>query len=156
MSMELAIWFLILVRIFTLGPVVSSYHSQVIFLVSPSGFFDLIIHNHVLEHLPGSYLDHINHFYRLLSQMDIWSLLFLICFISLACPALKVVRLSRQMLSDLGSSARKIIINGWELISCLISIQRSHLSNFIVIRERSMVTQMKAHNAVGIVFACRK
>lgn len=37
------------------------------FGIFPSGYFDLIVHNHVLEHIPGSFKSHIDEFYRLLA-----------------------------------------------------------------------------------------
>lgn len=36
------------------------------FRVFPTGYFDLIIHNHVLEHIPGDYMLHLQQFLRLL------------------------------------------------------------------------------------------
>jgi hypothetical protein len=36
------------------------------FEIFPSGYFSLIVHNHVLEHIPGSFRSHIDEFYRLL------------------------------------------------------------------------------------------
>lgn len=38
------------------------------FDVFPDNFFDLILHNHVLEHIPGSYRDHLSQFCRILSS----------------------------------------------------------------------------------------
>jgi SAM-dependent methyltransferase len=36
------------------------------FEIFPEGYFQLIVHNHVLEHVPGSYRAHIDEFHRLL------------------------------------------------------------------------------------------
>ncbi len=48
-------------------------HAQCLKLALPEGFdifpddyFDLILHNHVLEHIPGDYRDHLRQFVRLL------------------------------------------------------------------------------------------
>lgn len=48
-------------------------HAQCLKLALPEGFdifpdnyFDLILHNHVLEHIPGNYRDHLTQFLRLL------------------------------------------------------------------------------------------
>jgi hypothetical protein len=50
-------------------------HAQCLRLALPAGFdifpdnyFDLILHNHVLEHIPGDYRDHLTQFLRLLSS----------------------------------------------------------------------------------------
>lgn len=37
------------------------------FSIFPDGYFDAILHNHVLEHIPGHYGDHLEAFTRLLS-----------------------------------------------------------------------------------------
>ncbi|MEM8751113.1 MAG: methyltransferase domain-containing protein [Pseudomonadota bacterium] len=37
------------------------------FSIFPNGYFDAIIHNHVLEHIPGHYGDHLREFTRLLA-----------------------------------------------------------------------------------------
>ncbi|MFD0918005.1 class I SAM-dependent methyltransferase [Pseudahrensia aquimaris] len=37
------------------------------FTIFPDGYFDAILHNHVLEHIPGHYGDHLRAFTRLLS-----------------------------------------------------------------------------------------
>lgn len=36
------------------------------FRIFPDNYFNLIIHNHILEHIPGSYISHISEFHRLL------------------------------------------------------------------------------------------
>jgi SAM-dependent methyltransferase len=38
------------------------------FLIFPSEYFNLIVHNHVLEHIPGSFRSHIDSFHRLLTR----------------------------------------------------------------------------------------
>ena len=37
------------------------------FQVFPQGYFDVILHNHVLEHIPGSYKEHLGSFVRVLA-----------------------------------------------------------------------------------------
>jgi SAM-dependent methyltransferase len=36
------------------------------FDIFPDGYFNLILHNHVLEHIPGDYHDHLTSFFRIL------------------------------------------------------------------------------------------
>lgn len=36
------------------------------FDIFPNNYFDLVLHNHVLEHIPGDYREHLHHFVRLL------------------------------------------------------------------------------------------
>ena len=36
------------------------------FEIFPEKYFDVILHNHVLEHIPGNYKDHLNSFFKIL------------------------------------------------------------------------------------------
>ncbi len=127
------------------------------FLSFPSGFFDLIIHNHVIEHLPGSYLDHISHFYRLLSQDG---------YMFFTFPDL-FFRFGLRSIEDgenLSSDVERLRLFGqedhfkWLGVDFVSHLYSTFSSVELYCDPRTIdgYSQMRSHNAVGIVFACRK
>lgn len=127
------------------------------FLSFPSGFFDLIIHNHVLEHLPGSYLDHINHFYRLLSPDGYMVFTFPDLFYQFGLPSIEGGETFSSDVERLRLFGQKDHYKwlGVDFVSYLYSTFSS-VELHCDPRTLDGYSQMKAHNAVGIVFACRK
>ena len=127
------------------------------FIRFPSGFFDLIIHNHVMEHLPGSYHDHVNHFYRLLAPNGYMVFTFPDLFYQFGLPSVE----GGEVFS---SDAERLMLFGQEdhvkwlgvdFVSYLHSMFAS-VDLFYDPRATDDSSSMASHNAVGIVFACRK
>jgi phosphoglycolate phosphatase len=127
------------------------------FIRFPSGFFDLIIHNHVMEHLPGSYHDHVNHFYRLLAPNGYMVFTFPDLFYRFGLPSVE----GGEVFS---SDAERLMLFGQEdhvkwlgldFVSYLHSMFAS-VDLFYDPRATDDSSSMASHNAVGIVFACRK
>lgn len=54
-------------------------------MVFPDGYFDYLIHNHVWEHIPGSWVDHVQPFRRLLSMGG--KMIFTVPFSTESAPA---------------------------------------------------------------------
>ena len=127
------------------------------FIRFPSGFFDLIIHNHVMEHLPGSYHDHVNHFYRLLAPNGYMVFTFPDLFYQFGLPSVE----GGEVFS---SDAERLMLFGQEdhvkwLGVDFVSYLRSMFASvdlFYDPRATDDSSSMASHNAVGIVFACRK
>ena len=127
------------------------------FLGFPSEFFDLIIHNHVMEHLPGSYQDHIHHFQRLLSPEGYMVFTFPDLFYRFGLRSIEGGESFSSDLERLRLFGQHDHFKwlGTDFVSYLYSTFSS-VELFCDPRTPDGFSQMRSHNAVGIVFACRK
>lgn len=124
----------------------------------PANYFDLIVHNHVLEHIPGDFKDHLREFHRILARDGV--MVFTIPDIKI----LQQVPLSIQGGESLSSDADRIAKFGQKdhfkwLCLDLLEFSGNLYSEFRLFldpRNSESQTALAHHNAQGIVFFCRK
>lgn len=81
------------------------------FDIFPENYFDLILHNHVLEHIPGNYQDHLQQFIRILRKN---------CRMIFTIPHVSTTKLSIQGGENLETDEERIKLHG----------QRDHYKSF--------------------------
>lgn len=131
-------------------------HLPECFMQFPDDYFSLIVHNHVLEHIPGLYVQHIHEFHRILT--DDGCMLFTI-------PDAHVLNKKRHTLElgeALGSDELRTQVHG----------QHDHYKTFggdfvkylrevfprveLLMDPREDTQLTRKHNAKGFVFYCAK
>lgn len=128
------------------------------FEMFPDNYFDFIIHNHVLEHFPGKYKDHINEFYRLLNKNGI--MIFTIPDFNIKKRIKNTIEDGELLNSDLDRINKfgqkdHYKIFGLDLIDYL-QLKFSYFKP-IFFEENSISVKIKnKYNASGIVFWCQK
>ena len=127
------------------------------FSIFPSQYFRLILHNHVLEHLYGSYVDHINEFYRLLDSGGYLIFSFPDLFYQFG---LKSIEGGELLSSDvqrrrLFGQRDHVKWLGIDFVSYLHS-KFTSVNTYYDPRKVDNRSLMIAHNAIGIIFVCRK
>jgi phosphoglycolate phosphatase len=123
----------------------------------PSFYFNLIVHNHVLEHLSGTFVDHIDEFHRLLADDGYLVFTFPDLFYRFG---LNSVEGGEFLPSDvqrirLFGQCDHLKWLGVDFVSYLYS-KFSSVHIFCDPRTSDGHFLMATHNAVGLVFACRK
>jgi len=128
------------------------------FQIFPNEYFDLIIHNHVLEHIPGNYKSHIIEFYRILKTGGIMA--FTIPDYHMT-KGLKETREGGELLASDSDRVREFgqgdhyKMFGTDLISFLES-RFSQFKPFFMKNDDFSKNPRMEHNACGIVFWCVK
>lgn len=128
------------------------------FEIFPNDFFDLIIHNHVLEHIPGCFKSHINEFHRLLTPGGI---------MAFTIPDYRITKGIKETIEGgefLPSNEDRLKIHGqvdhYKTFGAdLIDYLTSQFSEFTprLLNNCELSDKIKLeHNAFGIVFWCKK
>lgn len=126
--------------------------------IFPDEYFDLIVHNHVLEHIPGSFRLHIDEFYRILSEDGV--MVFTI-------PEYKITRGVRQTIEfgeNLPTDQDRLREHGQRdhyktFGTDLIEYLQTKFSKFeaMLLDDSELVRSLRTnHNAWGVVFWCAK
>lgn len=128
------------------------------FKIFPDEYFDLIVHNHVLEHIPGGFKSHLDEFYRLLSPGGV---------MAFTIPDFRINSGLKDTIEDgefLASDAERLRIHGQAdhiktFGTDLIEYLSIKFLNFeaLLLNESDIKKRLrKDHNAYGIVFWCQK
>lgn len=128
------------------------------FEIFPNGYFDLIIHNHVLEHIPGSFRSHIDEFHRLLKDDSVMA------FTIPDGGIIEGLSYSVEGGESLPSDKHRLHIHGQSdhyktFGKDLIDYLRNKFANIdVLLLEDSCLKQrlLQNHNASGLVFWCVK
>jgi hypothetical protein len=123
----------------------------------PDEYFFLILHNHVMEHIPGSYISHVDEFHRILEKDG---------YMVFTCPDHYIIqgRMSVEGGENLETDAERLKLFGQEdhyklLGVDLVDYLRSKFSSVDLLadpRSIEAAAMLAKHNATGIVFACKK
>lgn len=128
------------------------------FLKFPNEYFYLILHNHVLEHIPGKYTEHIDQFHRVLEKGGAMVFTFPDAYI------MKGIVESIEGGEKLSSDRERLEKFGqhdhykWLGLDFVEYLKTKFSIVELLADRRSQDCQelMKKHNAWGIVFFCRK
>jgi len=140
-------------------------HAQCIKLQLPEGFeifpnryFDLIVHNHVLEHIPGSFRSHIDEFHRLLATGGVMA------FTIPDYPITKGVKDTIEGGENLATDEDRLLVHGqtdhYKTFGVdLIEYIKGKFVSFeaLLLNESDLKQKLRVeHNASGVVFWCVK
>jgi phosphoglycolate phosphatase len=128
------------------------------FEIFPNGYFDLIVHNHVLEHIPGSFRSHIDEFHRLLTKDGV---------MAFTIPDSRMQRGLKVTLEggeNLTADEDRLRLHGQgdhykTFGTDLIEYLQSKFAKFeaLLLNESDLKKKLRAnHNAYGVVFWCVK
>lgn len=128
------------------------------FEIFPAQYFQLIVHNHVLEHIPGSFKAHIDELHRLLAPGGV---------MAFTIPDFRIKQGIKQTTEGgelLASDADRLREHGQKdhyktFGTDLIDYIRGKFSKFeaLLLENSETRTKLKAdHNAEGVIFWCSK
>lgn len=127
------------------------------FSIIPNDYFHLILHNHVLEHIPGSYTSHIDEFYRILEKNGFMVFTYPDQHFLDGLP-------SQEGGEKLATDEERLKTFGQEdhykwLGTDFIDYLKSKFSSVRLLADRrndAHANMLIKHNAWGIVFVCQK
>ena len=128
------------------------------FQIFPEQYFNLIVHNHVLEHIPGSFKSHIDEFHRLLAPDGV---------MAFTIPGYRIMRGGRETKEGgefLATDADRIREHGQgdhykTFGTDLIDYLQTKFSKFeaLLLNDNDLSKNLRTdHNASGVVFWCAK